>query len=580
MTEAAHQMASNPLPPACASPGSVGPAGRSRDRGRSTSAGDALAAGQRRARSRSAGANVIARLRGQSRGERGGVRRRLVPHRRRGLHRRRRLPVLIAAGSRRSSTAAARRSRRARSTRCCSSIPPSARRSPSRCLTRRSARTSPPRSCSPTAHAPRSRRSREFAGGRLAGFKVPRRIVLLDELPKGATGKVQRIGLAERLGLGGVAADGATPRPPYAAPGTEREQAVAALWSDLLDVAHVGLHDDFFALGGDSIAAAELMATIAERGWTPGELAPGTLLLAPTLERFAGLLDRSDLRLGGSMLLPLRTGDDSLEPLFLVHTHEGHVLHYLPLAHSLAAERPVWAFEASTDGRRRAFPGSGSRTWRRRTSTSSVPSRPPAPTGSAEPAWAVSWPSRWRASSRRRERWSALALLINPSPGPRGSARRARAIGVVAAPRARSLSTGSAATCCAGSAGRCGAGLDRARTPAARARRPALTPADQRFRAQMAAARDSYVPSRFDGTIAVIRAPRYGIPCSYWRRLAGRVLCENLPSSPPEQSIRPCSPSGSMPCSRLSAPTRAAAPAGARRRSSAPCAPSCGPAPS
>ncbi len=42
---------------------------------------------------------------------------------------------------------------------------------------------------------------REFCGERLAGFKVPRKIVFLSEIPKGATGKLQRIGLAEKLGL-------------------------------------------------------------------------------------------------------------------------------------------------------------------------------------------------------------------------------------------------------------------------------------------------------------------------------------------------------------------------------------------
>lgn len=42
---------------------------------------------------------------------------------------------------------------------------------------------------------------RTFAGSRLASFKVPRKILFLDELPKGATGKVQRIGLAKKLGL-------------------------------------------------------------------------------------------------------------------------------------------------------------------------------------------------------------------------------------------------------------------------------------------------------------------------------------------------------------------------------------------
>ena len=42
---------------------------------------------------------------------------------------------------------------------------------------------------------------REFAAKRLADFKVPRKILILEEIPKGATGKLQRIGLAQKLGL-------------------------------------------------------------------------------------------------------------------------------------------------------------------------------------------------------------------------------------------------------------------------------------------------------------------------------------------------------------------------------------------
>ncbi len=47
-----------------------------------------------------------------------------------------------------------------------------------------------------------SRDIRDFARQRLADFKVPRKLVFLKEIPKGATGKLQRIGLAEKLGLG------------------------------------------------------------------------------------------------------------------------------------------------------------------------------------------------------------------------------------------------------------------------------------------------------------------------------------------------------------------------------------------
>jgi acyl-coenzyme A synthetase/AMP-(fatty) acid ligase len=42
---------------------------------------------------------------------------------------------------------------------------------------------------------------RAFVAEKLSAFKVPQQIVFLDEIPKGSTGKLQRIGLAEKLGL-------------------------------------------------------------------------------------------------------------------------------------------------------------------------------------------------------------------------------------------------------------------------------------------------------------------------------------------------------------------------------------------
>ena len=50
-------------------------------------------------------------------------------------------------------------------------------------------------------HAATEAEIRDFALARLADFKTPRKVVILDEIPKGATGKLQRIGLAEKLGL-------------------------------------------------------------------------------------------------------------------------------------------------------------------------------------------------------------------------------------------------------------------------------------------------------------------------------------------------------------------------------------------
>jgi acyl-coenzyme A synthetase/AMP-(fatty) acid ligase len=45
------------------------------------------------------------------------------------------------------------------------------------------------------------RELRDFVGARLADFKVPRRFIIVEEIPKGATGKLQRAGLAQKFGL-------------------------------------------------------------------------------------------------------------------------------------------------------------------------------------------------------------------------------------------------------------------------------------------------------------------------------------------------------------------------------------------
>ena len=46
------------------------------------------------------------------------------------------------------------------------------------------------------------RELRDFVSAKLADFKVPKKILFVAEIPKGATGKLQRIGLAQKLGLG------------------------------------------------------------------------------------------------------------------------------------------------------------------------------------------------------------------------------------------------------------------------------------------------------------------------------------------------------------------------------------------
>jgi acyl-CoA synthetase (AMP-forming)/AMP-acid ligase II/aryl carrier-like protein len=107
------------------------------------------------------------------------------------------------------------------------------------------------------------RQLREFVSTRLAYFKTPRRIVFVDAIPKGATGKPQRIGLAERLGITGAANEDARARENVGARDAT-EEVVSVLWAEVLQCAPPGVHDDFFDAGGDSIRAAQLIGRIRD----------------------------------------------------------------------------------------------------------------------------------------------------------------------------------------------------------------------------------------------------------------------------------------------------------------------------
>jgi acyl-CoA synthetase (AMP-forming)/AMP-acid ligase II len=136
----------------------------------------------------------------------------------------------------------------------------------------------------------------EFALERLADFKVPRRIVFVEELPKGPTGKLQRIGMAEKLGL--LAEDRAARHAAnYEAPASELERELAFIWSELLQVERVGVHDDFFELGGDSLLAAQAVTRAGERlGVDPERM---SLFETPTIAALSQMFAKAKAAAGG-----------------------------------------------------------------------------------------------------------------------------------------------------------------------------------------------------------------------------------------------------------------------------------------
>ena len=130
---------------------------------------------------------------------------------------------------------------------------------------------------------------------------------------------------------------------------TDLLRALLPLWRQVLGIREIGPDDEFFALGGHSIAAAQLFALIQQKLGYAAPLA--TLYKASTPRLLARVLSRGTRAEDWKSLVAInRNGDRT--PLFLMHAAEGNILLYRSLAAHLGADQPVFGLQsAGLDGR-------------------------------------------------------------------------------------------------------------------------------------------------------------------------------------------------------------------------------------
>ncbi|HQC96507.1 MAG TPA: amino acid adenylation domain-containing protein [Aquabacterium sp.] len=125
---------------------------------------------------------------------------------------------------------------------------------------------------------------RDFMSGRLSVTLIPQSITELDTLPMTSSGKVDRKALAERQ------VPVSAPAAAHAVPASPTQRTLISLYEEVLERKGIGIHDDFFALGGHSLRALLLLSRIRKAFGV--EVALRVLFESPTVAQLAAEVDR------------------------------------------------------------------------------------------------------------------------------------------------------------------------------------------------------------------------------------------------------------------------------------------------
>ncbi len=180
---------------------------------------------------------------------------------------------------------------------------------------------------------------RSFLSKHLPEYLIPTIFIFLKMLPLTQNGKIDRNALpapdGTRSELQGT----------FVPPRDFLELELAQLWEHLLNIRPIGMTDNFFALGGHSLAAVRLIAQIKQKFQRDIPLATLFLEREATIENIASSLRQQISPASRSPLVKLQPVG-TRRKLFFVHPVGGTVFCYLDLAHTLGPEQPFCGLQA------------------------------------------------------------------------------------------------------------------------------------------------------------------------------------------------------------------------------------------
>ncbi|MGZ4113054.1 MAG: thioesterase domain-containing protein, partial [Tumebacillaceae bacterium] len=181
---------------------------------------------------------------------------------------------------------------------------------------------------------------RDFLRGKLPEYMMPSAFVLLPSIPVTPNGKVDRRALP--------APEATKQTAEYIAPRNRFELEMSQVWEQVVKHSPIGVTDNFFAIGGDSLKAITLMSLIRKRFELQVPLA--TLFQTSTIAALCDRLaerERQRSASDGECLVLIQKGHEQQKPpLFLVHPGWGGVLCYATLASLLGEQETVYGVQA------------------------------------------------------------------------------------------------------------------------------------------------------------------------------------------------------------------------------------------
>jgi amino acid adenylation domain-containing protein len=171
----------------------------------------------------------------------------------------------------------------------------------------------------------------------LPDYMVPNDIIFISSIPVTPNGKIDRNALPSPI------TQNIELKKNYVGPATDTEKQLTEMWQDIMGIKQISVDADFFALGGRSLLAVQIMARVAKI--TGKRLPISTLLNNPTIAKLSSYLNSDEVTNGWNSLVAIRQ-EGSKPPVYIIHGEGLNVLYFNDLAINMDKDQPVYGLQA------------------------------------------------------------------------------------------------------------------------------------------------------------------------------------------------------------------------------------------